>query len=113
MAYTSRVPRTPAIDDMPLSDLQKLSGRVDVLEQDSKSSNELLIRIDERLLNLINDVKLLRESFVTKSEFGSLEKAVDGKVSKDEFAPISKFVYGSVALGATSLGTAIFSFFTK
>lgn len=105
--------RTPSLDDSPISDLQLLSGRIDVLEKDSKSSNELLIRIDERLLNLISDVKMLRESFVTKAELATLEKQVEGKVSKEEFGPLKNVVYGAIALGATSLGNSVFSYFVK
>jgi len=70
-----------------------LVARVDGLEKENKASSDLLIRIDERLKILVEDIKTFKDGFVTKNEF----------------LPIQKLVYGAVGLALTALGGTVLS----
>ena len=71
-----------------------------VSEQESERSlranadHDLLVRIDERTKNWQEALK----TFVTKDEHQALHAIMKGTVSKNEFDPVKKLVYGFVGL---------------
>jgi hypothetical protein len=80
---------------------------------DFAGDKELLIRIDERVLLIIKEVQEMKLGFVRKEEYAELKREVNEKVSKDEFEPVRKFVFGSIALALSSLAAAVFALVLK
>lgn len=80
---------------------------------DFAGDKELLIRIDERVSIIIREMQEMKMGFVRKEEYAELKREVNEKVSKDEFEPVKKFVWGAVSLAVTSLGAAVFSLVLK
>lgn len=62
-----------------------------------RSMNEMLIRIDERTNVLLSEIRVLKETTVTRAEFG----------------PVKAVVYGLVALLLTSVVIALVSLTLK
>jgi hypothetical protein len=74
-----------------------------------KADRDLLIRIDERVDRLIEDIRELKTSFVTQEEHNDLKKEVATKVSQVDYDPVKRIVYGAVALALVSMGGSIYS----
>lgn len=60
----------------------------------------LLVRVDERVKALQNDIRELKETlFLVEKKY----------VTKHEFAPIRLFVFGAIGTSLASIGAAILS----
>ncbi len=82
-------------------------------EQGMTGDKELLIRIDERVSIIIKEVQEMKLGFVRKEDYTELKREVGEKVSKEEFEPVKKFIYGAIALALSSFGAAVFSIVFK
>lgn len=72
-----------------------------------ESDRELLIRIDERTKNLNDAFSRMTETFVTKEQFQPIKDAILLTVTRTEFAPIQKIVYGAAGLILVGVFTAL------
>jgi len=67
----------------------------------SDSDHNLLVRIDERTQRLEEDVKSMKEQYISRGEFEA------------RFAPVQKLVFGLVGVILLSFFGAVATFFIK
>lgn len=59
-----------------------------------EDSKELLIRIDERMATLMEEIRRIKDAFVPKGEFEAFrDEILATMVTQAEFAPIQKTLY--------------------